>query len=78
LLTTSKTDQQKDFQSAGTDGYEVKKDFAGPRLVENAVKGLAEPALKNSVLMNGYFLVEAIEEALGIFDARRRIPQPSS
>jgi len=28
--------------------------------------------------MNGYFLVEAIEEALGIFDARRRIPQPSS
>jgi hypothetical protein len=38
------------------------------------LKTLAEPALKNSVLMNGYFLVEAIEEALGIFDARRRIP----
>jgi len=42
------------------------------------LKSLAEPVLKNSVLMNGYFLVEAIEEALGIFDARRRIPQPSS
>ena len=27
--------------------------------------------------MNGYFLVEAIEEALAIFDARRRILQPS-
>jgi hypothetical protein len=30
FLTTSKTDQQTDFQSVGTDGYEVKKDFAGP------------------------------------------------
>jgi hypothetical protein len=46
FLTTSKTDQQKDFQSAGTDGYEVKKDFAGPRLVENAVKKPARARIK--------------------------------
>ena len=58
----------------GTDGYEVKKDFAGPRLVENTVKKPRRARVKKLGPDEWVFLLKAIEEALGIFDARRRIP----
>src|SRR4030095_9812212 len=56
------------------DGYEIEENFAGARLVENAIENSSGARVEEFGLDERIFLGESIEQPLDVFNTGRRIP----
>jgi len=57
-----------------SNGYEIEENFAGTGLIQNAIENSRGAGVEELGLDGRIFLVEGVEEALGVFDAGRSIP----